>query len=82
MGTLFGFAVGYVIGARAGSEGFDEVVDALRALRESEEARAFVQVLRGHLRGSAAVVGAWMTNPPSSEDLVARAKERVQRRRR
>jgi hypothetical protein len=29
MGTLFGFAVGYIVGARAGSQGFDEVVEAL-----------------------------------------------------
>lgn len=81
MGTLFGFAVGYVIGARAGSEGFQEVVDALRTVRESEEAEAFVRVLRDHLRGTAAIVGAWMTaGPPRAEDLLARARQRARGR--
>lgn len=82
MGTLFGFAVGYVIGARAGSDGFEEVVDALRAVRESDEVQAFVGVLREHLRGTASIVGAWMVSPPTSEEMLERAKARVQQGRR
>ena len=45
MGTLFGFVVGYVVGARAGSAGFDELVDSWRAIRESEEFTAFIALL-------------------------------------
>ena len=37
MGILIAFAAGYVFGARAGSQDFDDVVQALQAIRESEE---------------------------------------------
>jgi hypothetical protein len=49
MAVLVAFAVGYVMGARGGSEGFDEVVRATAAIRESEEARGFVAAARSHL---------------------------------
>ena len=50
MGTLFGFAVGYILGARAGQDGFDEVVRSVRAIRESEEFRGFVSAMKDHGR--------------------------------
>lgn len=53
MGTLFGFAVGYVVGARAGANGFDELTDSIRELRESDEFRSFVNVLTEHARSTA-----------------------------
>ena len=48
MGVLLAFAVGYVIGARAGSQGYEEVADAFVAVRESAEFRALVGALRSH----------------------------------
>ena len=37
MGILLAFAAGYVLGARGGSEDFDDVVQAVQAIRQSEE---------------------------------------------
>lgn len=57
---LFGFAAGYVLGARAEKEEFDDVVQALRAIRDSEEVRDLIVIVRRHtgqaLRGLADVV--------------------------
>jgi hypothetical protein len=50
MGTLFGFAVGYIIGARSGRDGFEEVVRSIRAIRESEEFAGFVDAMKSHGR--------------------------------
>lgn len=49
MQVLFAFAVGYVIGARGGSEGFDEVVRSVKAIRDSEEAKGFAMAVRSHV---------------------------------
>lgn len=60
MGLLLVFAAGYVMGSRAGSETLDEVVGAVRAIRESDEFNDLVTALRNHaadsLRGLAAMV--------------------------
>jgi hypothetical protein len=81
MGTLFGFAVGYIVGARAGSQGFDEVVEALRTVRDSDEFQALQEVLRTHVRGSVRTLGAWLStwDDTSFDTLVERAKERARR---
>jgi hypothetical protein len=50
MGTLFGFVVGYVLGARAGAQGFEEVVESLRDIRRSDEFRGFVDAMKSHSR--------------------------------
>ena len=48
MGILLAFAAGYFLGARAGSEDFDDVVDAVQAIRQSEELNDLVGSLRSH----------------------------------
>ncbi|GAC1315948.1 MAG: hypothetical protein NVSMB12_12260 [Acidimicrobiales bacterium] len=48
MGILLAFAVGYVVGARAGAQDFDDVVRAVEELRHSEEVRDLWAVLRTH----------------------------------
>lgn len=48
MGLLLVFAAGYVMGSRGGSESFDEVVDAVNAIRESEEFHDLLKALRTH----------------------------------
>lgn len=48
MGLLLVFAAGYVMGARAGGESLDEVVDAVHAIRQSDEFHDFVKALRSH----------------------------------
>jgi uncharacterized protein YerC len=60
MGLVFVFAAGYVMGSRAGGETLDDVVDAVHAIRESEEFHDFVKALRTHaahsLRGLATMM--------------------------
>ena len=48
MGLLLVFAAGYVMGSRAGGESLDELVDAVHAIRESDEFHDFVKALRTH----------------------------------
>ncbi|MEP7113612.1 MAG: hypothetical protein ABI862_10130 [Ilumatobacteraceae bacterium] len=60
MGLLLVFAAGYVMGARAGGETLDEVVDAVHGIRESEEFHDLVKAVRSHaahsLRGVATML--------------------------
>ena len=60
MGLLLVFAAGYVMGARAGGESLDEVIDAVQAIRESDEFHDLVSALRTHaadsLRGLATIL--------------------------
>jgi len=82
MGTLFGFAVGYVIGARAGNEGFDDLLRALTAIRSSEEYQGFMSSLRSHLRHTLREVNnrlAMVAEEPEPDDPVARARARLAR---
>jgi uncharacterized protein YerC len=48
MGLVLVFAAGYMMGSRAGGESLDEVIDAMHAIRESEEFNDFVRALRTH----------------------------------
>jgi hypothetical protein len=60
MGLVLVFAAGYVMGSRAGGESLDEVIDAVHAIRESDEFHDFVTALRTHaahsLRGLATML--------------------------
>lgn len=60
MGLLLVFAAGYVMGARAGGESLDDVIDAVHAIRESDEFHDLVSALRTHtadsLRGLATML--------------------------
>lgn len=42
MGVMLGFFVGYVMGTRAGREGFDELVTTVRQILGSSELRELV----------------------------------------
>lgn len=90
MGTLFGFIVGYVVGAKGGSERFDEVLQAFRAVRDSEEFRALLQALRLHASDTARDLGDRLSIEPgtevdgvrgfpSTDDLIAEARRRFDR---
>jgi len=81
------FAAGYVLGARADKEEFDDVIVAFKAVRDSEEVRDLASVVRGHagqaLRALADVVehgvgAAGATDPAGitvvSSDLVERVR--------
>jgi hypothetical protein len=80
MGFLLVFAAGYVMGARAGGESLDEVVDAVQAIRESEEFHDLVSALRSHaahsLRGLAGMLesGRQPDGSVSTGDLLERMR--------
>ena len=42
MGTLLGFVVGYVMGARAGPEGFDTLVASARNIATTPEVKGLI----------------------------------------
>jgi hypothetical protein len=78
MGVLLAFFVGWATGARAGAKGFQEVVDAVRTVKESEEFEALVAISRAHLSNAMHEVGKLVsgeTAAPNPVDLL----ERVQR---
>lgn len=42
MGALLGFIIGYVVGAKAGPEGYEEMRKGAKAILESEEVRGLI----------------------------------------
>ena len=52
MGIVLAFAVGYLVGANTGKEGYQEVVDALKAVRDSDEFHGLAGAVRSHLGAS------------------------------
>jgi hypothetical protein len=85
MGVVLAFAVGYVVGARAGQQGYDDVVDAIRAVRESEEFAGLVAALRSHgsamLRQLSDLLGGEVELEPDLSNLRDRVRELVERAR-
>lgn len=77
MGTLFGFLVGYVVGARAGSDGFDDVVRAYHDIRRSTEFRNLLDVVRHHSRGTLARLLERLAAPEEQLSTIERAKLRA-----
>ena len=49
MELLLAFVIGWAAGARGGEEGFRDVVDAARELRNSEEFRALMRAMKAHV---------------------------------
>ena len=49
MGIALAFAIGYLVGANTGREGYQEVVDSLAAVRDSEEFKGLLSAVRTHL---------------------------------
>lgn len=81
MGVLLAFAVGYTLGAKAGAHGFEDVVASFKAVRESEEFRNALDVLRAHashvLREAADLAS--RPEPVDTGDLLARVRNLVGR---
>jgi hypothetical protein len=79
---LLAFVVGYAVGAQGGTENFEEVVDALKAVRDSEEFGSLVKALRSHashaLRELAIMVdGSGSESSSSAQDLVERVRKLI-----
>ena len=83
MGTLFGFIVGYFLGARAGNDGYQRVVQAWQEVRDSDEFINFLRVLRGHTQDTLRTVSERLGDeaaPPMStsvSSLIAEAQARL-----
>lgn len=82
MGTLFGFAVGYVLGARTGNPGYERLRGAWVELRNSRELREFLDAARAHVQGSLRTasdrLGDGEQLMAQGEDLVAKARARIE----
>jgi hypothetical protein len=88
MGIVVAFAAGYFLGAKAGREELDEVLQALQAIRRSEEFNDLVRALRAHaasalrevatLLDRAGVDGTELSSV-SAQDLVERVRALVGR---
>jgi hypothetical protein len=78
MGMIVAFAAGWVMGARAGSEDYSDVVQSLRAIRESEEFHQLLSALRVHagqtLRRMADVLDSAGVSELGDGDIVARVR--------
>jgi hypothetical protein len=77
MGVLLAWALGYVVGAKGGAQDFDDVVQAVKELRDSDEARQLWSVLRSHLGNvlrSAANMLEEVAGPQPAGDLVDRVR--------
>ena len=78
MGMLFAFAVGYILGARAGREGLDELAESMRALRESEEFAALVSAARSYVSHALHEAGAYVApdsdRPLNATELLSRLR--------
>lgn len=80
MGILLAFGVGYVVGARAGERGYQDVVDAIKQLRESEEAHDLMSALRSHVGFTLEDVARRLREdgqPINVGDVLARARRLV-----
>ena len=86
--ALLAFAAGYVVGARAGSQDFDDVVDAVKAIGRSEEFHDLLHSLRAHAAHTLREVASQLDRANdegaglpsiSTQDLVDRVKNLVGR---
>jgi hypothetical protein len=79
MKVLLALVAGYAIGATSGSRDYDQLVNSIRAIRDSEEFDDFVAALRSHagqtLRELANLVDRAGPAVPDTDDLVARVRQ-------
>ena len=57
MDSLVIFLAGYALGSKSGSKGWPEVVKAATAVKDSEEFRSMLRVLRSHVGHTLREVG-------------------------
>lgn len=67
MGILLAFAVGWFVGARGGQRGFDDVVEAAQAVRDSEEFQALLEAGKSHVGYALKEIAAQLTGEESDE---------------
>jgi hypothetical protein len=85
IGTVLTFAIGYYVGLRSDKKEFDDLNEAVKALRQSEEFAGVVDVARSHIAhimravadsvDGGAKLGLGQTVTDDEADLVARVKD-------
>jgi|KBSSwiStaDraftv2_1062776.scaffolds.fasta_scaffold714675_2 hypothetical protein len=83
MKVVLALAAGYMIGARTGSEHFDDILRSLRAVRDSEEFQELIVNIRSHAGSTLRELAALVEHPSDaaggdatiSGDLVARVRD-------
>ena len=79
MGVLFAFFVGWVIGARGGKQGYDDVVAAAKEVLASDEVAVLKVAVREHAAFTLAQLAEWLEGAEGSSGLVDDAVARVRR---
>ena len=74
---MLAFAIGYIVGANSRQEGYREVVESLRAVRESEEFGGLVSAVRSHLSASLRQLAELVDDSPHDDAGAGRLLERV-----
>jgi hypothetical protein len=77
MQILLSFLIGYFVGAKAGSEQFDEVVESARAVAESDEFHSLLLTLRTHAAATLHSLGDLLEETPEAitgDSVVARVR--------
>jgi hypothetical protein len=68
MSLLVAFAVGYVVGARGGNEGLDEVIASLKAIRDSDEVKDLALAVRSHVTYTLRELATRLEDGPGGDD--------------
>ncbi len=79
MDSLVIFLVGYALGSKSGSKGWPELVKAATAVKESEEFRSMLRVVRTHVGHTLREVGDMLDRPEplAMDDVLKRAQRLV-----
>lgn len=77
MGLMVAFAFGYAVGAKAGEQGYQEVVDAVRAVGRSEEFRGLIAAMRSHASSTLHELSVLIGEQPDEPILLSKVLERV-----
>jgi hypothetical protein len=82
MGVFFAFVVGWAMGSRGGEQGYDDVVSALKEVRDSDEFATLLGALRTHSGYVLRQAADWLQDAeakvPESTDFIARVRSLVQ----
>jgi hypothetical protein len=81
VGVLMAFVAGYIVGGRSGREGFEEVVSAVKDVKNSQEFEDLVKALRSHAGHVLQEFGKHLSTdvqePMSMGSILSQAKEYV-----
>ena len=66
LGLLIGFAAGFVVGARAGKERYDRLVERIRSILASERVQQATDIAERSTRKSRAATGSGLVSAAST----------------